>query len=860
MLSAEIRESFMAFFREKGHRFVRSSSVVPHDDSTLLFCNAGMNQFKPIFLNQEKPSAARIVNSQKCIRVSGKHNDLEEVGVDNFHHTFFEMLGNWSFGDYYKKESIEWAWELLTKTWGLDKKRLWATVYKDDPEAYDIWIKVTDIAKDRILRFGEKENFWEMGSTGPCGPCSEIHYFVGENENQQDPKGVNKGSDYWELWNLVFIQNNRLPDGTLVDLPKKHIDTGAGLERISTILQGKKSNYDTDLFQPLIRKLESITNFSYEEKPIPFKVISDHIRMLTFSISDGAIPSNDGRGYVLRRILRRASKYGRSLKMSDPFLYELVSSVCSIMGDVYPEIVHKKSHVEKIIKSEEISFNKTLGRGIVQFEKIVANKKDNIISGGDAFRLYDTFGFPLDLTQLMARENEMSVDEHGFELAMDKQRSEARLKEKFTAANGEMLWNKHTRGSNSLFLGYGELSSKSTIRKYAIQDGKIFIVLDQTPFYAESGGQIGDSGIISGQGTALAVENVIIINKEIIHVCVGKLLLKETVICEVDEPKRFKIMKNHTSTHLLHKALKNVLGDHVHQAGSLVDSEYLRFDFTHSEKLTLQELETVESQVNEQILLNHKLKISEKDYDQAKNDGAEALFGEKYGDQVRVVEIDNYSMELCGGTHVNRTGDIGSFQITEETSLASGVRRILAVTGPVSVKRIQKRSEILNSLQRLLNVPEDGLFERVTSIVNEKKKLDKQLSKQKKNKGFQISSAEKLMKNYENYKYLTLDLENMSMEELKCIGDDFRQTVKSGIAVIFGQENKKLIAVVAITDNLVKKGIQAGKLAKEIGALMGGGGGGKPHLASAGGSNILELRAVIEEAELCIIKYLGRLT
>tara|TARA_B100000945_G_scaffold135438_1_gene108069 strand:- start:5 stop:2317 length:2313 start_codon:yes stop_codon:yes gene_type:complete len=770
------------------------------------------------------------------------------------------MLGNWSFGDYYKKESIEWAWELLTKTWGLDKKRLWATVYKDDPEAYDIWIKVTDISKDRILRFGEKENFWEMGSTGPCGPCSEIHYFVGENENQQDPKGVNKESDYWELWNLVFIQNNRLPDGTLVDLPKKHIDTGAGLERISTILQGKKSNYDTDLFQPLIRKLESITNFSYEEKPIPFKVISDHIRMLTFSISDGAIPSNDGRGYVLRRILRRASKYGRSLKMSDPFLYELVSSVCSIMGDVYPEIVHKKSHVEKIIKSEEISFNKTLGRGIVQFEKILANKKDNIISGGDAFRLYDTFGFPLDLTQLMARENEMSVDEHGFELAMDKQRSEARLKEKFTAANGEMLWNKHTRGSNSLFLGYGELSSKSTIRKYAIQDGKIFIVLDQTPFYAESGGQIGDSGIISGQGTALAVENVIIINKEIIHVCVGKLLLKETVICEVDATKRFKIMKNHTSTHLLHKALKNVLGDHVHQAGSLVDSEYLRFDFTHSEKLTLQELETVESQVNEQILLNHKLKISEKDYDQAKNDGAEALFGEKYGDQVRVVEIDNYSMELCGGTHVNRTGDIGSFQITEETSLASGVRRILAVTGPVSVKRIQKRSEILNSLQSLLNVPEDGLFERVTSIINEKKKLDKQLSKQKKIKRFQISSAEKLMKNYEKNKYLTLDLENMSMEELKCIGDDFRQTVKSGIAVIFGQENKKLIAVVAITDNLVKKGIQAGKLAKEIGALMGGGGGGKPHLASAGGSNILELRAVIEEAELCIIKYLGRLT
>ena len=859
MISDEIRQSFLTFFREKGHRHVRSSSVVPHDDSTLLFCNAGMNQFKPFFLNQEKPLDSRIVNSQKCIRVSGKHNDLEEVGVDNFHHTFFEMLGNWSFGDYYKEESIEWAWELLTEIWGLDKKRLWATVYIDDQEAYDIWNKVTDIPEERILRFGEKENFWEMGNTGPCGPCSEIHYYVGENENQQDPNGVNKKSDYWELWNLVFIQNNRLPDGTLDDLPEKHIDTGAGLERIATVLQGKKSNYDTDLFQPIIKQIESIVDFSYEEIPIPFKVISDHIRMLTFSISDGAIPSNDGRGYVLRRILRRASKYGRSLEINEPFLYKLVSSVCSLMGEVYPEIVDKKSHVEKIIKSEEISFNKTLGRGIIQFEKILSNNKDNIISGADAFRLYDTFGFPLDLTQLMARENRMLVDGQGFELAMDKQRSEARLKEKFTASNGEIFWKEHTKGSNSLFIGYEQLSSESTIRKYAIQDGKIYIILDQTPFYAEAGGQIGDSGIIKGAGTILDVEHVIVTNKEIIHICVGKLSLKETVLCEVEKCKRLKIMKNHTATHLLHKALKNVLGDHVHQAGSLVHPEYLRFDLTHPEKLTLKELKTIEDQVNEQILLNHKLETSEKNYDQAKNDGAEALFGEKYEDKVRVVEIEHYSMELCGGTHVNRTGDIGSFQIIEETSLAAGVRRISAITGLVSVKRIQKRSEILNNIQRLLNVPEDGLVERVISIINEKRNLDKQLNKRKLNQGFQISSVETLMKDCGQHKYLTLQLDNASMEELKHIGDDFREMVKSGIAVFFSKENQKPIAVIAVTDSLVKKGIRAGKLAKEIGTFMGGGGGGRPHLASAGGSSILELDTTINQTDLCITKYLKRL-
>ena len=477
MNSKDIRNSFIQYFEKKDHKFHRSSPVVPIDDPTLLFTNAGMNQFKPIFLGQVEPKYKRAANSQKCIRVSGKHNDLEEVGVDTFHHTFFEMLGNWSFGDYYKKDAIEWAWGLFTNEWKLDKERLWATVYVDDDEAFDLWTQVTDIKPERVIRCGKKDNFWEMGETGPCGPCSEIHYYVGDDPSNQDPSGVNSSDQYWELWNLVFIQNNRLRDGTLEELPQKHVDTGAGLERITTVLQGKTSNYDTDLFLPIIEKIQQIANSSYVKDPIPHRVIADHIRMLCFSIADGALPSNDGRGYVLRRILRRAARFGRRLGLEDPFLYSLVQEVVSIMGETFPEVIEKRSHVEKVIRAEEESFNQTLDRGISHFEKIVQGIDSSEISGQDAFKLYDTYGFPLDLTQLMAREKDMRVDEIGFNESMDRQKKQAKEAGKFNQKTDDLQWVKVTQGDDSKFVGYEVIKCTSSIRRYTQIEDTVLVIL-----------------------------------------------------------------------------------------------------------------------------------------------------------------------------------------------------------------------------------------------------------------------------------------------------------------------------------------------------------------------------------------------
>jgi len=503
MNAKEIRQSFIDFFEKKNHKNIRSSSVVPIDDPTLLFTNAGMNQFKPIFLGDKNADAPRAVNSQKCIRVSGKHNDLEEVGVDTFHHTFFEMLGNWSFGDYYKAEAIQWAWELVTDIWKLDKKRLWATVYEEDDEAFELWKQVTDIAPERVLRCGKKDNFWEMGETGPCGPCSEIHYFIGDNIDTQKASGVNNTDEYWELWNLVFIQYHRDESGKLNDLPAKHVDTGAGLERIVTVMKGKNSNYDTDLFLPIINKTEKISGKAYKKNPVPFRVIADHIRMLSFSIADGAMPSNEGRGYVLRRILRRASRFGRMLNLQEPFLYRLVDSVGQILGEAYPEIIDKKNHIQNVIKAEETSFNTTLDRGLVHFDRLIGGLKTNVIPGVEAFRLYDTYGFPLDLTELMAREKSLTVDIDGFTKAMDDQKSRAKAAGKFKASNGAIKWNVVSDDSDSQFVGYEVLKSKSSIRKWARSDNHILIVLDKTPFYAESGGQIGDKGAITNDGIDL---------------------------------------------------------------------------------------------------------------------------------------------------------------------------------------------------------------------------------------------------------------------------------------------------------------------------------------------------------------------
>tara|TARA_Y100001970_G_scaffold80438_1_gene102192 strand:- start:15680 stop:18271 length:2592 start_codon:yes stop_codon:yes gene_type:complete len=840
MNAKKIRNDFIKFFQDRDHRFIRSSPVVPIDDQTLLFTNAGMNQFKPIFLGEHKADYQRAVNTQKCIRVSGKHNDLEEVGVDVFHHTFFEMLGNWSFGDYYKKEAIKWSWELFTDLWGLDKSRLWVTVYKDDDEAHDLWLEQTDIKKDRVLRFGDKENFWEMGDTGPCGPCSEIHYYVGEEVDDQDPNGVNNTDEYWELWNLVFIQYDRQGDGTLLDLPEKHIDTGAGLERIVTVLQNKKSNYETDLFQPIITGIENITGTKYNKNKVSHHVIADHIRMLSFAIADGAMPSNEGRGYVLRRILRRASRYGRMLKKKDPFLYKLVDQVIEVMGESFPELVDKKTHIQKVIESEEISFNSTLERGLIHFEKYV-NNNANIISGDEAFKLYDTYGFPLDLTQLMAREHGLEVDETGFHKNMKKQRDRAKAAGNFKQVTEDLSWVVVSDNQNSNFLGYEHIESDSDICKYAVTDNYTILVLDQTPFYAESGGQIGDTGIIISGDDKLNVLDCQKSGEEIHHICSGtfnKERLSEKVACRVDYKRRQNIRKNHTATHLLHAALKKTLGDHVHQAGSLVHPEYLRFDLTHSEKISNQEILEIENLVNKEIQRNVALDIAIKNFDVAKAEGAEALFGEKYGDEVRVIAIGEFSMELCGGTHVDRTGDIGLLKIIEESSLAAGIRRLVAVTGPEAISYIQTNADIINKLQAILGTKADEISFRVNHLIEERKELEKKLKHKRSKSSINAKTLMEECQKYKDYNILVSNVDFESLDELKGFGDEILNVLGSGIAVLGSDKSDKPIVVIVVTNDIIDKGINAGNLAKIIGNEMGGGGGGKPSLATAGGKDL----------------------
>jgi alanyl-tRNA synthetase len=855
MNSSEIRSSFIEFFKKKKHTFIQSSSVVPNNDPTLLFTNAGMNQFKPIFLNETLPDNIRAVNSQKCIRVSGKHNDLEEVGVDKFHHTFFEMLGNWSFGDYYKEDSIKWAWELLTETWKLDKSRLWVSVYQEDQEAYDLWLNQTDIAEDRIVKCDDKENFWEMGNTGPCGPCSEIHYFVGKDVEKQHSNGVNNSDQYWELWNLVFIQFNRLEDGSLDELKSKHVDTGAGLERISSVLQGKRSNYDTDLFCSIINKIEHLSDVKYNHDSIPHCVIADHIRMLCFSIADGALPSNEGRGYVLRRILRRASRFGQKIGLKEPFLYKLVKEVKNLMGDVYPELSERYSHIKKVIYAEEESFGKTLDRGIRHFDKVVSNLKGRHISGENAFKLYDTYGFPLDLTVLMAKEKNVIVDEVGFQKSMQVQKNRAKKTANFKIDKSKIKWNIISKGIHSKFSGYTEYISESKIKQYAFNKGKILVILEKTPFYAESGGQVGDKGTIEGEGLGLKVLDVQKQGDKFVHVCEGDFIKTESVTCKVSTERRKAVMRNHTATHLMHRALKQVLGNHVNQAGSLVHPDYLRFDLTHFEKINFKEVQEIENIVNYQILKNLKLDVSIEKFDVAKEMGAEALFGEKYGEEVRVVKVGKFSNELCGGTHVNRTGDIGSFKILEETSLASGVRRIHAITGKKSIMKMQENALILNELQTMINAPTSEIIERVQIISNEKKQLEKKIKNKQKSKAHLnlLEGAETIG----NHSIIVKNVLIEDQNELKSLGDQLFEKISSGIGVLFNNTLEKSSAVIVVSKNLNSTGISAGKIAKKIGHLMKGGGGGKPHLATAGGKKDISIDKIMEESKLIIIKILN---
>jgi alanyl-tRNA synthetase len=843
----DIRREFLDYFVAKGHKIVRSAPVIPQNDPTLLFSNAGMNQFKGIFLGQEKIEHPRVVNSQKCIRVSGKHNDLEEVGKDTYHHTFFEMLGNWSFGDYYKREAIQMAWELFTKVWKLSPERLWGTVYNDDDEAFQAWREMTDIDSARILKFGDKYNFWEMGETGPCGPCSEIHYYVGNQPDQQTAAKINSGDpQYIELWNLVFIQYDRDKSGQLNPLPLKHVDTGAGLERITAVIQGKLSNYETDLFTPIIGQIVTLTGKSYsQESGTPHRVIADHIRMLSSAIADGGLPSNEGRGYVIRRILRRAARFGRMLEMRQPFIYQLVDSVIEILGDTYPEIKERRSHIQEVIKSEEKMFGATLDRGLEVFAKIrnnLQNNKIKFIPGEEVFKLYDTYGFPVDLTRLLAEEAGLSIDEEKFNAEMVRQRARARATVSFQVDNflKEGNWINLTNGSDSEFVGYDQLQTQSQIRKYLINGENVHLILDRTPFYAEAGGEVGDVGRITGRDFCIRIADTRRINSTIVHSGRferGNAINDPAVKACVDDAANLKIRANHTSTHLLQAALRKVLGEHVHQSGSLVTAERLRFDFTHFKKITQEEIEQVEDLVNAQIRANLPVMAEQKDYQSARNSGAMALFGEKYGDIVRVINVGEFSKEFCGGKHVQRTGDIGCFKILSESGVAAGVRRIEAISGDAVLKLVRESDDILKKITSLLGINRDQLVTRIEKLLSDNKNLEKQLACNKKsNIEQEIDALLEKAEVVENLKVFTFQAEVTDLDELKKVGDLVRDKIKYGVGVIAGIINDKPNIAVVVSDRAIKEAsLNAGEIVRELGKILGGGGGGQAHMATAGG-------------------------
>jgi alanyl-tRNA synthetase len=861
MTSNEIRKQFLDFFKNKDHRIVPSTPVVPFDDPSLLFTNAGMNQFKDVFLGKGKREYSRAADSQKCIRVSGKHNDLEEVGHDTYHHTFFEMLGNWSFGDYYKAEAIEWAWELLTVVWKLPKERLWATVYRTDDEAYKFWKSKTDINPKHILRFDEKDNFWEMGDTGPCGPCSEIHMNLGDDYN--NPAHVNAGtSECIEIWNLVFIQYDRDENGKLHDLPLKHIDTGMGFERVCAVLQNKDSNYDTDLFIPLINKISEISGVKYEKEKdkTPERVIADHIRALAFAIADGAVPGNEGRGYVLRRILRRAARYGRKINLHKPFLFSLVDTLIKTMGDVFPELKEKKEHIKKVIKAEEKSFNVTLDHGIELFSELIQGlKKDKlkVIPGEDVFKLYDTFGFPVDLTNIMAAENGFTIDEDGFNelMKLQQQRGRDASKEKFASisiSTGDLNSFEVVDKSKSEFTGYDELESKGKIIGYKKGNGNDLIILDKTPFYVEAGGQIDDHGELIVKRSSLPVVDVAKVDDKIIHVVEnekgGIIKTGLGVIARVDEKRRWDIMRNHSATHFLHAALRKILGTHVHQAGSYVGPDRLRFDFTHFSRLSETEIKEIESLVNEQLRRNLVREQHRNiPFDQARKMGALMFFGDKYGDKVNVVQFGDFTMEFCGGTHVNNSSEIGLFKIISESSIASGVRRIEAVTG-AGVE------EYINS--QLNKIRESD--ERIAALQDEKKKLEKDLSEIKlKDKMGQVKNILNNPIKLGKIKVYKGEVNAENMDELKSFGDELRSKGKGSVGVLVSRIEDKVGIVCIVTDDLLKSTkLNAGKIVGALAKIVGGGGGGKSHLATAGGRDISKIQDALRDVEKTVRSFL----
>jgi len=862
--SAEIRQEFLDFFAEKDHAIVPSAPVVPKDDPTLLFTNAGMNQFKPIFLGEEKALKhegkwwSRAADTQKCIRVSGKHNDLEEVGHDTYHHTLFEMLGNWSFGDYFKKEAIGWAWELLTDRWELPEDRLYATVFEGDPddelpadeEAVGYWKTETSIDHNHILLFDKKDNFWEMGDTGPCGPCSEVHIDLRTDEERKKQDGlelVNKDHPLVvEIWNLVFIQFNRQTNGSLEALPAKHIDTGMGFERICMALQGKKSNYDTDIFTPLIQVISEMAGIAYgqdEQKDIAVRVIADHIRAVTFSIADGASPGNDGRGYVVRRILRRAVRYGwDKLDFKKPFFFKLVDVLTEQFEEVFPEIKAQQEYIKNVIKSEEKSFLNTLGQGIGLFREMSKDREE--ISGEDAFKLHDTFGFPIDLTQLMAREKGIDVDEEGFNRLMKEQKERARAAGKFKGGksiSGE--WNIIAGNGSFEFIGYDHLQAEVKITGFRKEENRNALLLDRSPFYAESGGQVADTGFLEKDDRKIKVIDVQKGPQGFVHyVDTTPEDLSGSWKASVDIQKRTETQKHHTATHLVHAALREALGEHVAQKGSLVDPKHLRFDFSHYQAVSPQQLDEIEALVNEKIQENIPL-VEERNVpiEEAKNRGAMMLFGEKYGDFVRVITFDeDFSVELCGGTHVQATGEIGYFRFLGESSAAAGIRRIEAVAGKKADELLRREKHVLEQAKHTLGQGED-LAAEIEKLLEEKKALQKELDVMLRQQSGQAFN--KIMEQPETLgdgiSLIKGEISNADMDTLKQLGYDVLNQKKEKTITVLGSKDEdegKVYLMAAVTPDLIKdKGLKAGALVGQLGRLVGGGGGGQPDLATAGG-------------------------
>jgi alanyl-tRNA synthetase len=898
--SEQIRKDFLGFFEEKGHKIVPSASVIPYEDPTLLFTNAGMNQFKDVFLGTGNREYKRAVDTQKCIRVSGKHNDLEEVGHDGYHHTFFEMLGNWSFGDYYKKEAIGWAWDLLTGKWGLDKKRLWATVFRDDEESFKLWKSETDIDPSHILKFDEKDNFWEMGDTGPCGPCSEIHYDF--TSDGCKPDDVNAGiPEVMEIWNLVFIQYNRDTEGKLHDLPAKHVDTGMGFERMVRVLQNKRSNYETDVFLPLINELISITGKDYSGKyEASMNVIADHIRTLTFAIADGAIPSNEGRGYVLRRILRRAARYGRNLDMRKPFIYKLVNILVNTMGAVFPEITEKRKFIEEVIHGEEEGFNETLDRGLVFFSEEIERMKisaEKTFSGDVAFKLHDTYGFPVDLTQLMARELGFDTDVKKFDELMNMQKDRARSAREDIKHKVETVSNLDKNIIYNPYNGF-ELNTKIVDILSSDNNEELLVSIAENPFYSESGGQVSDTGrlvIGSEELTVInSIKNFIVIKKS------GSVpKINDNVTAKIDNIRRESIQRNHSATHVVHEALRRVLGSHVKQMGSYLDDKLLRFDFPHFHKVSENEITEIEKIVNSKIDENIKVYSETMQIETAnKIPNVKKFFGEKYGDDVRVVFIDeNFSVEFCGGTHVHETFDIGLFKIVKEESISSGTRRIIARTGQGVLDLIDEQlrdiekivndlpdkyknnfkvilndfeqdfegadihdAELLKAVLRSQESTIISLLDIREKYIEEKKEMEKSLAKEKViEAGSRIDELINNAPQIHGFKLVTGEFSVSKADDLKEIGDKLREKIGNGVGLLYAVIEGKVSIVSVVSDNLIKeKGLSAGKIAGDVAKILGGGGGGKPHLATAGGKDISKINEALIRLPVIIEGYLKK--